>query len=499
MTRFEFNDRIISSIIAELELAEDYIKIAIFQLHNIEIFETLSDKLRQGIRIEIFTLPYDSINQNIRDEVIPRFENLRNHGAVIYFCKWNIGDPERTSTAVGKWYSFHGKFIITDKTAICLSANFTENSELDAFIVFNEVEKIRQFNDQFDALVNMFVLPQENYEGTIRQQIMSEPIENVIQLFNLPQVIETDTHLNNWITDYPSSMCPSEVSIENKLYIVPFDGKGRDIIESVIGGASNFVYISAESFTDQEFPQFLSKVVATRQLDLRILCGAKSMDFTDRINNMFRELLARGISVRTRENLHAKLVITDSHLVVSSINLNKMNLGFARTTRLWRENTETLLICSDPEIISIAKSQYVSNFDNSTDIRTKLTEKIETYVSKMFTSTFNLKTRAEVKSLLSKHILEKEVEVKRTTWKVGKIASKMMERSNRKMVGKDDILSALILYYLSESKLNSNQLLNKLSDLEEQSYINELLGNLLRKDMIEMENEFYKIKIERLF
>lgn len=134
---------------------------------------------------------------------------------------------------------------------------------------------------------------------------------------------------------------------------------------------------------------------------------------------MFRELLARGISVRTCDNLHAKLVLTDNHLVISSINLNKMNLGFSRTTTLWRENTETLLICSDPEIISIAKSQYLSNFDNSIDIRTKLTEKIETYVSEMFNGVFNLRTKLEVKSVLSKHIFEKELEVKRTTWKVG--------------------------------------------------------------------------------
>ncbi len=499
MIRFEFNDRIISSVITELELAEHYIKIAIFQLHSVEIFRILSNKLEQGIEIEIFTLPYDSINADIHDEVVPRFEELIERGAVVHFCKWNVGNPERTSTAIGKWYSFHGKFIVTDKSAICLSANFTENNELDAVIIFTDARKITQFKEQFNGLVDRFVSLQEGYEGSIRQEVMNQSVEDVESLFRLPRVIETSTHSNNWITDYPSSLCPSGVVIEDKLYIVPFNGKGRDIIESVIGAASDFVYISAESFTDLKFPQYLSKVVVGRQIDLRILCGAKSMDFSDRINNMFRELLARGISVRTHENLHAKLVITDNYLVISSINLNNMNLGFARTTRLWRENTETLLICSDPEIISIAKSQYVSNFDNSTDIRTKLTEKIETYVSKMFTSTFNLKTRAEVKSLLSKHILEKEVEVKRTTWKVGKIASKMMERSNRKMVGKNDILSALILYYLSESKLNSNQLVNKLGDLEEQSYINELLGNLLRKDMIEMENEFYKIKIEGLF
>lgn len=97
------------------------------------------------------TLPYDSINDSVRAKVISRFENLSDLGANINFCKWNVGDPERTSTAIGRWYSFHGRFIVTDKSAIALSANFTRTNELDATIIIdNEQTMIDQFNDRID-------------------------------------------------------------------------------------------------------------------------------------------------------------------------------------------------------------------------------------------------------------------------------------------------------------------------------------------------------------
>ena len=66
------------------------------------------------MRVEIFTLPYDSIYEDNAEQVINNFEKLIQSGAKVYFCKWNIGDPGRTYTAVGRWYSFHGKFLLTE-------------------------------------------------------------------------------------------------------------------------------------------------------------------------------------------------------------------------------------------------------------------------------------------------------------------------------------------------------------------------------------------------
>lgn len=153
IAKFEFSSNVTESILYELERAEVFIKIAMFQIHRSEIFEVLKKKLIQGVKIEIITLPYDSIKEKIRKDVQERFEDLRNHGAIIYFCRWNIGDPSRTTTAVGRWYSFHGKMIVTDKCSIALTANFTEEKELDAAIFFRDDEKKEEFLKVFDFLL----------------------------------------------------------------------------------------------------------------------------------------------------------------------------------------------------------------------------------------------------------------------------------------------------------------------------------------------------------
>jgi len=233
MKTFELSTNIINKIISELQEAEEYIRMAVFQIHNTEIFKVLNNKLKEGIRVEIITLPYDSINEDIQTEVTNLFQNLEKNGAVLHFCRWNVGDPERTNTAVGRWYSFHGKFIVTDKSAIALSANFTQNQELDAAIILkNEIDKIEEYNRKFHELIELFINEKSGFNGTIRQKIID--LENNSALFELPRVIETETHTKHWISHYPSALCPLDVQIEDKLYLAPFDCRGRTFFESLI-------------------------------------------------------------------------------------------------------------------------------------------------------------------------------------------------------------------------------------------------------------------------
>ncbi|GAG99893.1 unnamed protein product, partial [marine sediment metagenome] len=248
-------------------------------------------------------------------------------GAILHFCKWNLGDPERTSTAVGQWYSFHGKFIVTDKSAIAMSANFTKKNEIDAVLILEKEGRMEiEFNKKFDELLDLFIVKNAGYDGSIRQKIISNEDENIIDVFNLPKNI-SNKYQNHWILHYPMNLCPEEVQIETGLFITPLDGRGRKFYEEIVSKAEKFVYISTESFTDLDFSKFLKKI-SLKQLDMKILAGAESMDFRDRTQKMFRELLAHQIDIKTSEgDLHAKMLITDKHLVLSSINLNKMNLG----------------------------------------------------------------------------------------------------------------------------------------------------------------------------
>jgi phosphatidylserine/phosphatidylglycerophosphate/cardiolipin synthase-like enzyme len=500
MKTFEFSANIINKIIDEIKDANEFIRIAIFRLHNQGVFDVLNDKLGVGVEVEIFTLPYDSINENIRAEVTELFQNLEINGATLHFCKWNVGDPERTATAVGGWYSFHGKFIVTDKSAIALSANFTQDQELDALIIFkNEMDKIEEYNTKFNKLIELFILESSGYEGIIRQRITDTDLPEISSVFELPPVIETETHTNHWILHYPSSLCPVDVPIEDKLYLSPFDCRGRNFIMSLISEASEFVYISTESFTDPDFSKFLMKT-RLKGIDIRILTGATSMDFTDRMQKMFRELLAHDIRIRTIEkDIHAKLIITDKHLAVTSVNLNKMNLGFKKTNRYWRENTEFISVCRDTKILLLAKNQYLSVFDDGIDIETALAEKIENLAGGMFTPMFDLRSSKEVKKLFARLVIRKELRVKKFVRDIGKTTAKLMQHFNKKTVGTNEFLLSLILYYLSERKHDFDQLTEKLGILDAEINLDALFSLLLDNNFIEKVDDYYKIKIDKLF
>jgi len=499
MKIFEFNRFVINKAIDILQEAEKFIRIAIFQLHNQNIFTLLNEKLAEGVRVEIFTLPYDSINKEIRDEVTELFMNLENNGAILYFCGWNVGDPERTSTAVGRWYSFHGKFIVTEKSAIALSANLVQGAELDALLIFkDDLDKVEEYKRKFDELIELYIQENSGYNGSIREKIINSGLPDVMSVFDLPPVIETETHRKHWVRHYPSSLCPVDVSIEDKLYLTPFDCRGRNIIMNLISKASQFTYLSTESFTDPGFANFLLQM-KLKGLDMRILSGAYSMDFTDRIQNMFREFLAHDIKVRTDEGIHAKLIITDKHLAVSSLNLNKMNLGFNITSKYWRENTESISITSDTEIISLAKSQYLDVFNSSIDIENILTEKVESYVGNVLNRTFGLRSKNEVKRLFARFIVRNEIQLKKLVLDICKITAKLMQYSNRNLIEKNDFFLSLILYCLSERKHNFDELNEKLSILNTEIDLNDLLLKLINHGFIEKVEDFYKIKLEKLF
>ena len=94
-TTFEFNTDAIPLIIREIALAKKYVRIAMFQIHREAVFNTLTNLLANKVQVEILTLPYDSINEDVRPQVEARFRQLAKNGAIIYFDKWNVGDPLR--------------------------------------------------------------------------------------------------------------------------------------------------------------------------------------------------------------------------------------------------------------------------------------------------------------------------------------------------------------------------------------------------------------------
>jgi phosphatidylserine/phosphatidylglycerophosphate/cardiolipin synthase-like enzyme len=495
---FEFSTNAVPLIIKEIASAKKYVRIAMFQIHREEIFNTLNDLLANNVRIEILTLPYDSVNKDIKLEVETRFQQLAKNGATIYFDRWNVGDPKETRTAFGRWYSFHGKFIVTEKSAIALSANFTKSEELDAAIIFRENQlKIQEFNQQFERLLQLFVTPQNNFDGQIREKVLDIVKTGGEKLFGLPENIE-DIHKNHWILHYPVELCSTVSKPEDRLYITPFDCRGRTLLSSIIENAKGWMYISTESFTDEDFSKFLISLCINKGISLKIITGARTRDFTDRLENMFRELLTQQIQIRIPvDSIHAKLLITDKALVVSSINLNKMNLGHFKTKKFWRENTESILVYQDPALIATAKAKFEENFDKSIDVQNLLCERLEGLVKDVFRA-FQLSPNPETRSLFAKFILKREIDAKKTIIKVGRITKKLMVHYGRDRIEKEDFISALILYHLSESKKDYNQLTEKFSELDTSINLNDVLNRLVYAKLVEKENEYYKINVDAL-
>lgn len=499
MRIFEFNKQIIEQVIKELAHAKEYIKIAVFQIHNRELFAKLNEKLSQGVRVELFTLPYNSIHDSVRDEVIANFEALKKKGAEVFFCKWNVGDPERTTTAVGVWYSFHGKFIVTDQSAISLSANLTQQAELDAMLLYRqEPEKIKEFNNRFEELKELFVVDNHGYEGNIRQRILDSENPKAAGVFFLPKVIPSGVHDRTWIQEYPPELCPEDAAIEERLYIVPFDVRSRNFLMKMINEAEKFVYISAESFTDKEFPNFLKRV-KLKGVDLRILAGAKSMDYTDRMQQFMKELIAVGIQFHTTsEELHAKLIVTDKLVAISSVNLNNINLGFRRTGNFWRANTETITVCRDSEIIKTAMEKFLAVFDSSIDIADNLAEKSGAKVSKIFTSIFNVRSSKGAKELLAKLSILRQIDCEKYVIQIAKYSVMLKERFRLRLISEEHILMAAILYHLTERKHELKELSEKLAPVSSSDKVSKSLDELIAEELIIKEDEFFKINLAEL-
>jgi len=225
---------VIDKVVEEIKKAEKYVKIAVFQIHNGSVYDALDYALQKHVAVEVFTLPYDSINADIREKVKNRIERIQKNGAKLYFSKWGIGDPERTTTAVGRWYSFHGKFLVTENAAMSISANLTEEAELDAMLIYREQQKINEFNEKFDLLLGLFE------RGNIKRLIEQTDYSDKETLFLAPRTITEPEVMSHWIRDYPSKICRTIKTIEDiedGLYISPIECRARDLVEKIINEA----------------------------------------------------------------------------------------------------------------------------------------------------------------------------------------------------------------------------------------------------------------------
>lgn len=487
-----FDTNVLDRVVKEIVRTEKYLKIAEFQIHNTEIFDAIASALDRGVKVEIITLPYNSINLKVREQVEKKFRYIEAKGAAIYFSPWNIGDPGRTTTAVGRWYSYHGKFIVTEKSAMALSANLTEDKELDAVLIYDSLDRISEFNAKFQEIMKLFV------HNEIKDVIETHNVDDK-DLFSPPRSITTSEQIRtHWIVDYPVTMCSDNFVLDDRLYIAPFDCKARNFYQRVIDEAKEFVYLSTESFTDADIIPALIRN-ARKKKELKILTGGSTQDFNDRIRILYPQLVANEVGLRKPLfPLHAKFLLTDKRLIISSVNLNKINLGFGTTKKYWRANTETIISESSDDILRIAKELFTKIYEESIPVLDYFADKEEKLARTIF-SVFGVSADADVGKLFAKVIINSDLRAKKSLYDIGKYASilvKRFEKSNGK-VNMEHFLSSLVLYYLTERKSTKTELDERLLQYGIEMKIEDTLIQLELYRFIEKNGEYYKIDLSR--
>ena len=78
---------------------------------------------------------------------------------------------------------------------------------------------------------------------------------------------------------------------------------------------------------------------------------------------------------------------------------------------------------------------------------------------------------------------------------IAKISARLVAKLERKRVGKDEFLSALILYFLSERKLSASEIQEKIDVLDTTYDLSTLIQILETANEIEKDGDHWKIKV----
>jgi len=413
---FEFGEGVLSKIIAEIEKAESYVRIVVFQMQNFKLIDALIKKVKNKVKVEVITLPFTSIyGKEIEKEVNEKFQEFSKFGGKLYTYDWNIGTTEHTKSVSGPWYGLHAKFIVTDKAAIILSANLTNESEVDASIINSNKNMIKEFNLRFEEV-------KEDYIGdeiTKKIKLHEKDKNHLSEIFTVPKHLKKD---QKSILHYPMSMCKKTEEIKETIYMTPFDCIGRDFIKKIIEEAKEFAYICTERFTDEDFFYFLEKMKLEKK-DIQVLAKFKSQDYQYKIRKLAKDSIALGIKLGDMD-IHAKLIITDKLVAVGSINFNQMNLGFIPKKGFLRGNTEVIYITRDKKIIKDAREKFLNFFNLSTNVIDKITEKEGGELKKIMKHVLGMKKFADKKEFI-KECIREEVENRK------QIIEKMVEIRNK--------------------------------------------------------------------
>lgn len=341
-----------------IEIAEKYVYLASFLFYDEKVADLLIEKSKSGISVELLTTPSDAARSDELKEWSTRLQKrLESSGVKVIPCELEVGQPQRTvSTFAGgrrpTWFAMHAKYLVTDKHAVIMSADITQDfnngGDWDSFVVYGEPKRILLLREKYELMKDFFT--------DVECYVPKEYIDSALEPRKL-------------LRGYPlKEVTPS---IEDGFYILPLDAYGRQIIEKLIDDSEDFIYCTYETIYDDKLSfNILKKLITSPRVDFRILSPPLTVyqqnPLKARAN--FVQLASHGAEIRNLENLRTKMIITDKAVISGSFDLSVMGIGKFRREKglkLWVESTEIMDINTDKSFISQAKSSFVELYERA--------------------------------------------------------------------------------------------------------------------------------------
>jgi hypothetical protein len=251
-TKFQLTEGI-GPLLESIDNAQEYLKIVSFQLTSIRVVKALEQACQRGVKVSVITLPPDSYAGD-RDIVERLFERLRSAGVDLSLCIWEVGEPRLTTTSLSgereggmgqKWYSLHGKFLVSECNAQISSSNCTDENRLECYLELYDASSIAEFDSKFLYMKEKFVGPDKSpVPGSFWSSLPIPLRDEVGERFS-----EEGRLI---VKNYPEVLCPTG-KLGSGLFVSPFEGKARDILTAVIDTAEQFLFLSSERFFDDHW------------------------------------------------------------------------------------------------------------------------------------------------------------------------------------------------------------------------------------------------------
>ncbi len=487
-----------------LNESKEFVKVLSFQLTSPQIAQILSDLAEKGVKVEVITLPPDSYKkEDERERISKLYEKMREKGTDLFLCDWEVGDPSLTDTSLSgslaegggaKWYSLHGKFIVTEQCALACSANLTEEVQLEAFLRLKDQEAIDNFSSKFDQMKRIFVKPAST-NPEVGGIIFDELDQASREIVN--QGLRSGRKL---VKEYLPNLSP-RTPLKKGLFIAPFDGQARHYLEQLVAEAEEYVLIASERFFDDQLVDELRKKAVTTKCQIKILAGPPRgvRQNPTKARLMAAELLAAGVEFHVLNDIHAKMWVSDQWLMIGSPNLTKMNLGFYKRKEHWRANTETLFFSEDKNLIEQAKRGYDEVFAQANPVLQEMADESRNLKeARMLFELFGARSRKDARTALSRIEITMRIGSKTNLITIARMASRLSNTMKDKYVEARHVTMALIMFFLQQRRHTTSDLKERLASYVDNESISTAVHNLLQLEYVLESEGTYMINIDKI-